>query len=339
MDSHKILVFSQRYPFSSTSRNYLKSKNIQIDNIEEPVIKRAVLMLSYAFKGKEYLPENMPDELLRKEILAFPVAKILLSYLDDIVLNEKFASMVSNSVFKYLELEESKAETMLDLAKEMEIDFNLTDPNNEKDFFIKIPIHSFIKIHFRNKSMKLVNQHVDRGMVFCNQNRFARFLSELAFTNIYSSLPVDTSNLPEIFKEVSMQLKGQLTERRKTEFNAIMKEKVDVNGFPPCYSALYSDLLEGKNLSHLARFDLATFLIAIGMPLPAIIDLFRNAPNFDEHKTRYQLERLAGKKGTRYSPPSCAKLKSHGLCPNPVVCRNYKHPVSFYRKQINKERK
>jgi len=101
---------------------------------------------------------------------------------------------------------------------------------------------------------------------------------------------------------------------------------------PPCIERLIKELQHGENLSHFARFTLATFLIHAGWTtIDQIVDLFRNAPDFDEKVTRYQVEHLAGKRGgKKYDPPSCARIRQEGLC---VADCGVRHPLELLRRR------
>jgi len=101
---------------------------------------------------------------------------------------------------------------------------------------------------------------------------------------------------------------------------------------PPCIERLIEELRRGENLSHFARFTLATFLIHAGWTVDQIVDLFRNAPDFDEKVTRYQVEHLAGKRGggKKYDPPSCARIQQEGLC---VADCGVRHPLELLRRR------
>jgi DNA primase large subunit len=67
-----------------------------------------------------------------------------------------------------------------------------------------------------------------------------------------------------------------------------------------------------------------------------IIELFKNFPDFNERMTRYQVEHIAGERGsrTRYKPPKCDTLKTHGLCAEPdETCRKANHPINYYKRK------
>ncbi|ADM26883.1 DNA primase, large subunit [Ignisphaera aggregans DSM 17230] len=86
--------------------------------------------------------------------------------------------------------------------------------------------------------------------------------------------------------------------------------------FPPCINSLLESLLRGENLSHHQRFALATFLINIGLDIEVILQLFRYSPDFNEKIARYQIEHLAGLRGSKrkYLTYNCGTMRVLGMC-------------------------
>jgi DNA primase large subunit len=76
-------------------------------------------------------------------------------------------------------------------------------------------------------------------------------------------------------------------------------------------------------------------MLAIGKSVDEVVLMFENAPDFNERVTRYQVEHLAGIKGsgTKYSVPSCQKLRNENLCFAISECENLVNPVQFGRKR------
>lgn len=65
-----------------------------------------------------------------------------------------------------------------------------------------------------------------------------------------------------------------------------------------------------------------------------IVDLFRSSSDFNERMTRYQVEHIAGERGsgTKYIPPTCDTLRTHGLCLGMNdTCKGVRHPLTYYR--------
>lgn len=333
--SQRELAFAQRFPFSSVAKRVLQEYSFDLNKAPANVIKRAALMLSAAAKGKAYhqdFLENAPD-LLIQEIQAFPIAKILVSAIDRFDLFERFSELVAQSTFFYLTNDKNRREALLELAQDLQVDFEVQE---NEFFFVSVSLPAFLAAGFKEDFMKLVNQPVEDGMVFLPENDFARFLSEVAREKTRQSLPVDLQNIPPILLSVARQLKEQLSFRQKTAFSFAISENTNPNAFPPCMAKLYAELLEGQNVNHAGRFNIATFLVAVGMPTRQIVDLFKKTPNFDEKVTRYQVERIAGKGKARYAPSSCAKMRSYNLC---VANCPVSHPIQFYQNELKKSSK
>ncbi|HEY1247768.1 MAG TPA: hypothetical protein VGE97_02150, partial [Nitrososphaera sp.] len=107
--------------------------------------------------------------------------------------------------------------------------------------------------------------------------------------------------------------------------------------YPPCIEHAIDAMSRGENLPHSARVMLATFMIATKKPIDEIVLMFENAPDFNEKITRYQVEHLAGMKGgrTKYSVPSCDKLRTENLCFATVECDGLINPIQFGRRKSN----
>ncbi|MFH1587305.1 MAG: hypothetical protein ABID38_05590 [Candidatus Diapherotrites archaeon] len=322
------LSFAQKYPFSSLSRKVVKENDLSLDKVPEEVLARAREMVNASYGKGKYSPEiRRHHEILINEILAYPVAKILVSLINSDRLNEKFASMLSNSVFQ--NLEKGKDEIIFDISSELGAKAQRIVNGN---IFAKLKIMDFLVVDGKRNDLKLVNLSVEKGNVFLNRNDFARFVSLLAEKKLLDSLPVDVSSVPDKFISLAEELGKKKFAARRKSYGLALTGKVNPDFFPECYAELYGNLLAGKNLTHLARFDLAVFLSAIGMGKEEIIDLFRNAPNFNEGTTTYQIDRLIKAK---YSAPSCSKLRTHKVCKSDC---NVKHPVQYYENQIMQQK-
>ena len=103
---------------------------------------------------------------------------------------------------------------------------------------------------------------------------------------------------------------------------------------PPCIKKSLELLNNNENLPHSARFMLATYMLSSGKSVNEVVLLFQNAPDYNEKITKYQVEHLAGKKGsqTKYSVPACSKLVNENLCYATIDCRGITNPIQFGRK-------
>jgi DNA primase large subunit len=78
------------------------------------------------------------------------------------------------------------------------------------------------------------------------------------------------------------------------------------------------------------------------MEVNELVKIYTDVSDFDQRQTRYQVEHIAGKKGSRtqYTPPKCNTLKTHGLCFQPdEICKTIIRPIDYYRKKIKHVKK
>jgi len=110
---------------------------------------------------------------------------------------------------------------------------------------------------------------------------------------------------------------------------------VRMDAMPPCMKHWLRRLQEGQNVPHHARFALVAFLRALGMDPEEIMKMFAVAPDFDEEKTRYQVEHITGRiSSTEYEPMECSTMKTYGICmgADELCSREWlKHPMQYYR--------
>jgi len=327
------LEFAQKFPFTKTGKRVIKELNVSFDGLGEAAKKSAAARLKAAFKRQAYFQPNLEGhrELLEDEILSYTLAKIYISAINNSRLYSQFARSNAESAFS--RLEEERRETLkIRMAQEFGFDFGPTEEGR-----YSISVADFLSANTGIEVLKLVNQSVESGRVELNGERFSRLLSEKAFNEVLESLPSKAGGVPESVKAEALALGEAFVKKQRAAF-AKISGRARPELFPPCMEKMYADLLAGKNLPHLARFDLSTFLNAVGMPEEEIIKAFGNASNYNEKTTRYQVRKIlkGGRQGKGYSPASCAKIKTHTLC---VAQCNVKHPAQYYRNMLGEAKK
>lgn len=189
----------------------------------------------------------------------------------------------------------------------------------------------------QHKKWKLVNRMLSKGEVFVTKVEVCRLLEEEVRRYIEQKLQVKIKSLsPDIMNRIN-RLKQLFYEKRgKTSWEEIPSEVIII-AYPPCIKRLHETISSGHHLSHIGRFTLTTFLVNIGMTTENVVDLFRSLADFKERMTRYQVEHIAGLKGsrTKYIPPQCDTLRTHGVCPGmDDICRSIRHPLAYYRRKL-----
>ena len=167
MSDRSQLEFAQRYPFSTNAKMVVQQSQFDLKELPEQIVNRAALLISTAWKKKEYRFSVQDVELLENEILAFPVAKIIISFLDDQVLYERFSQTIADSAFHSLEQDKQKSQVALQLAKDLGLQFTLTE---KKGYFVSMPVLDFLQAKFSIPNLKLVNQSVDKGILYLTES-------------------------------------------------------------------------------------------------------------------------------------------------------------------------
>lgn len=190
---------------------------------------------------------------------------------------------------------------------------------------------------FHDKKWKLVNRCMLKGEVYLTKSEAARLLEEEVRRYIEGKLDIKVGSLPEAVMNRINRLKQLFIEKRgEIQLEELPKEVI-VNAYPPCIKELYDTIASGRNVSHIGRFALTSFLINIGMTTKNVVSLFSSLSDFNERLTRYQVEHIAGERGsrTKYIPPRCDTLRTHGVCHNmDDTCRRVRHPLAYYRRKL-----
>jgi len=270
------------------------------------------------------------------EILSFPVAIMLTVATQNSFIKKRYA--LAEAKQTYEDLKEETKERILAFAKNFGWKLYLNE-NIEVPFELTLSFTDYLKnvTHLRDKKWKLVNRLLSNGSVYLTRKETARLLSEEVRKHIEKLLEVkELPVFPQKIMDFAERIKKLSIERiGQAEMEGFPKAIIQT-AFPPCISTLYQSFSSGRHLSHIGRFTLTSFLINIGMPSEKVIELFKNFSDYNERMTRYQVEHIAGERGsrTRYTPPTCDTLKTHGVCTNPdEICQKIRHPLNYYRRK------
>ncbi len=322
------------YPFTSGASRYVERSNKSLDSLLDggefgkAVINRGKERAIQSIEGE--IQKSFGDDVLAEiELFSYPLARILISCIDDHYLIRKYALAEAEAAHAQM-----KKETLQSLG-ELGEEFGIKHTAHGRDFKIHFTHYLPFASRMRDLEWKLVNRRLDDGYVVVNKGEFARLLQEAVRNNIQDTLPLD---VPEgICKTLSpqiMEIKQHL-EKLKSEFKIGEFAEVDSNCFPPCIRCLLMAIQNGQNLAHSARFALTSFLANIGMGVDEIVETYRASLDFDEERTRYQVQHIVGSSGTAYTAPSCATMATYGNCVGKEpMCSRVSHPLNFYRKKL-----
>lgn len=331
----KQAFYAATFPYLGLGKQIVKTANLDFNHIP-PAVKSAAnqwIQLSLRSSADFKNPySNQPIDALENSVLGYPLAKIYLRLLNHSTLNEKFADLVAQLALDGLSDESLKriGLTLMDVCNDLGVS---VEPSQNRNGFYLVPLSTFLNTTKRKLTKRLIHLEVENGFVILSLNELRELLSDVCRQRLAESFHdsgFNESLFPLSFKEEARAIVAPFLAEQQKKIEKL-SGPVQVKHFPPCMVDLSNRLTSGENLNHVSRFNLATFLLNVNMPLDSIVAIYSKAPNFDEQKTRYHLKSLQ-KDGKPYSVSSCESLRGHHLCiQNGALCPGITHPLQFYR--------
>jgi len=201
----------------------------------------------------------------------------------------------------------------------------------------RVPVTRYLKVIgdlLRDVRWKLVNQTVHRGYVYirgrAEVSRIVREIMKNLLIQKFSrvsqkDLPKD---IPYLWEKVE-ELKKLLAEKAPKHVATIPAK----GEMPPCIMQILAKIRGGEDVSHIENFTIASYMVNTGYDVEEVLEVFKDRSDFNLKVARYQVEHIAGLKGSRirYKPPSCSKMKTYGLCVEEGrrCPRNIKNPLNY----------
>ena len=322
-----------KYPFVNEAAEYVKELDLKIEDISELILNRAEHRIEEALLYALVSTELRKEEI---EISSFPVAVMMVASTTDKFMKKRYALAEAKRIYELLE-EESK-DKILEVTRVFNWKIRTVDDKPPYEFALFFTDYLRNAAKIQAKGWKLVNRLVLNGEVYLIKGNVARLLQEEVRMHIEKKLDVkEKVALPQNVADRVERLKQAFTKQKgKIELEGFPKEVV-ISAFPPCAKHLYDEIASGHHLSHIGRFTLTSFLTNIGMTAEEVVDLYRSLSDFKERLTRYQVEHIAGGRGsrTKYIPPRCDTLRTHGVCTDmDKICERIRHPLAYYRKKL-----
>lgn len=329
-----------KYPFLEEGVRLVEGLNLSLNELADPsyskVIDRAAGRVKEAIVTGE-VSVNLAEPL--PELLSYPIAAMFVSQIGEQFLGRRYA--LAEAVRVYNLLKDEDPERVIQLGKE---EFNwsiLRDPENIDGalhmFKLWFPDYLRASSGFHEAKWKLVNRRLENGYVSITAVEAARLIQVEVENWVKERVATPSSfTLPEPLKTRVDEIREIFEENRGKLDHGGLPPEVVKEAFPPCMIYCLEGLLSGRRASHMERFGLTSFLVNVGMPVDEMVKLYVSVTDFDESLTRYQIEHIAGLRGarTKYTPPTCATLRTHGICrKTDEVCQTVVHPLSYYRKK------
>ncbi len=330
-----------KYPFLKETTEYVKKLDLKIEDLTNPELAKVLE------RAEERVEEAILYTLVERklhnyeiEILSFPVAIMLAVATENSFIKKRYALAEAKQAYTDMKLEPK--ERILGIAENFGWVLTLNnDVEIPYEFTLRFIDYLRNTTNLREKKWKLVNRLLSNGNVYLTMNETARLLSEEIRKQIEKRLEVkELPKFPPKIVETAERIKKLSVEKIGQAEMEGFPETMVQTAFPPCINALYKSISSGRHLSHIGRFTLTSFLVSIGMTPENVIALFKNFSDYNERMTRYQVEHIAGERGSRtqYKPPKCDTLKTHGVCMNSdELCKRIPHPLLYYRRKLRAE--
>jgi DNA primase large subunit len=306
-----------KYPFLSSATPLLRTYHIT--NLPQEVRARAQERVLEAIKrGEKGVLPKLDNPWV--ELLSFPSSRALVLYVDDDWLRRRWALAEAARVERLLHGESDEA--LLYVIDDLGLQVKTVDGKWIMHFSQYLHLSKRLTTEPR---WKLVNRLMDKGLVTLTRPEVIRLVREWLYDSFTQTKPLPTNWHPEEAKAVKEALQKRAA---KSLAPAPSKE------WAPCMVALRNMVAD---IGHFGLFALAAYMAQKGYEVKEIVDVLRVRSDFDEKIARYQVEHIAGQRGSRvkYRPPSCQSMKTHGLCiedgkhcPN-----NIKNPTQYTNRQ------
>ncbi len=328
-----------KYPFLKETSEYVKRLDFKIEDLSDPefakILERAEERVQEAILYTLISRKTHDEDI---EILSFPIAVMVTASTGNPFIMKRYA--LAEAKQTYEDLKSEPKERLMTIAANFK--WKLAQLENAKPpLEFALSFVNFLRNtpNLKDKKWRLVNRPLVNGFIHLSRDEVARLLSEEVRTHIERAQAKEALKLPETITNIVNRIKKLSSDRiGEAEVKGFPKV-IEQGAFPPCVQTLYEAFSSGRHLSHIGRFTLTSFLVNIGMPPETVIDLYKGFSDFNQRMTRYQVEHIAGTKGSRtfYTPPKCETLRTHGICTGSNdECRHVYHPLSYYRRRATK---
>ncbi|HLN35474.1 MAG TPA: hypothetical protein VK250_09385 [Nitrososphaeraceae archaeon] len=328
-----------KYPFLKEAGIYVKGTHFGIDEFARPefnhILEKAKTRIEY-----EILTGNVFLELEKYDIdlFTFLISLIMIKCINIESITKKYclleAMRVESFLIDDLRHEKDVKKKKLLISKIFDELFDLKivlDEFTPNLFKMRISDYLVRSTSFHEQEWKLINRSVKGGLVYLDVEEIVRLIRNELSILIYNRIKaMEIGKFPDMINLYAHSIKNKVVLPVNFQTKTLR--------YPPCINHALDLLNKNENLPHSARFLLATYMLTCGKGSEEVIDLFKNAPDFNERITRYQVEHLSGQRGslTKYSVPACSKLANENLCFYTHECKGIKNPLQFGRNKLQK---
>ena len=325
---------------------HVRGLGLDISELESdfylPFLDRAEKRVEAALLDESVYAKTKPiNEMSRGEkeieIFSFPIAVLLVVGTKESFIKNRYALTEAKRASALLRNEEKKK--LLAVTDNFGWDAKLVTDFNLQHYTFAVRFQVFLKnaTGFHDENWKLVNHLMIDGEVYLTEREVSRLLEEEVRKYIEERLDTTIKSLPPAIMTRVNRLRQLAAEKQEQIRLQEMPDRVVMGAFPACIQGIYDRVAAGRPASHLGRFALTSFMLSIGISAEDVFKFFRSVSDFNERMTRYQVEHIAGTRGsgTKYTPPNCSTLRTHGVCISPEYeCKGAVNPLVCYKRKL-----
>jgi DNA primase large subunit len=354
-----------RYPFLAAARTAVSEADVDLAALATeggPVVERALDRVRLAIEeGVVGDPHRSP----RVELLSYPVARVLVSLVDQPGLVHRYARAEADAARERFVADIEADDELRSVARErLDLDallseFDLADRVSATDDAdapvstpspragglaatgeaVRVDIGAYLRLTetLPEPQWRLVARSLADGEVAVAREELYDLLREAIRERIESDLPLSVpDSIADALDDPVADIEAALADLdHDWDIDA-----VDPDRFPPCVEALLDRVEEGDSLPAHSRFTLLSFLATAGMGTDEIIARLATHDDLDAGRLDTQIARLRedGDAAT-YPPPSCETMVAYGDCVNKDdLCERVAHPLEYYERRLAGER-
>jgi DNA primase large subunit len=298
-----------KYPVLPETRTFFESFTVEeLDHLADATKKRALEAIERGEKGV------LPQEDAFEDLLTFGLARVLCIAVGEPWLLKRWALAEAARMERYLHVERKELKELV-LKTVLNIE-TVDDRRLSDEFSYKVHLAEYLKLirELSGPEWRLVNRMVHRGYVHLTEAEVVRLFRQLVYQRLSSTEgapKITIKQLPARLQEAAEDIVRELVKLRSSyAYETVVEHAED---WPPCMMAIRARIAEA---SHRELFTITAYMINKGYSTEQILTMLAERPDFNEKIARYQVEHIAGLRGsrTKYRPPSCQTMRSLGLC-------------------------
>lgn len=331
-----------RYPFLDSAREAVETAEVDLAELvlreDSAAVDRAVERVDAALAEDSV---GQPHRRTRVELLSYPIARVLVSLVDEPMLQRKYAHAEAATARERFEADvdddaELKSASGGRITTERLLaEFDLADDvrsTGDGDYLVAVGPYLRLSGGLEGEEWRLATRALSDGEVPVDEAELRELLEAAIRERVADGLPLSVPEpIAEGLAAAVERIEDSLADRElRHDFDAVVPSL-----FPPCVRALLERIDDGESLDEPGRFALTAFLTSLGMAPDAAADLAAGAADAGE-SVRYQAAHLGDEEDPGYAPPSCASMAEYGLCVDTdELCEEIDHPITYYDRRLD----